>query len=124
MKSKRLGVTWVVLCLTARASNARGADKYWSNPNGGYFSTATNWSGGEQGSVDFAYFQIANTGYDVTITDDTFTRALRVQNDTVRLNVTDGFTYDMGFVNIGASDFRPANLVYEHGSFAACSLGI
>src|SRR5215204_695387 len=84
----------LAVCLLAAAPSANAADRAWRNPDGGTFSSASNWSGGVPGASDVAGFGLSTPGifgalppYTVSFTADATNQALRVLDDRVTFDL-------------------------------------
>ena len=89
---------WAIVCLLAAAPSAHAAESAWRNPDGGTFSSASNWSGGVPGVSDTAGFGLSTPGilgalppYTVSFTADATNQSLRVLDDRVTFDLNDRF---------------------------------
>lgn len=89
-----LTLTLVLVSFQASFSAARAADCDWELPNGGFFSSAANWScGAIPGAADRSFFNLSST-YQLIFTQNITNDRVRVNNDTVTLNLA-GRTYTL-----------------------------
>ncbi len=83
----------VVVLFVMGFGPASADDRVWINPNGGTFSTESNWKDGLiPGATDNAIFSLGTQGYTVALTEGAASRQLIVFEDSVTLDLT-GFAY-------------------------------
>ncbi|MEX0586461.1 MAG: hypothetical protein WD176_07445, partial [Pirellulales bacterium] len=85
----------LAVCLCA-SIHAHAADRFWTNPAGGNYTTPGNWLGNNTaGPGDAAIFQLGSpAGYTVTLAGPHQVNQLDVRDDRVTLNLG-GATYDV-----------------------------
>src|SRR5689334_18767552 len=89
----RLRVATSLIALLSTSVSAQADDKLWDNPNGGFFSTTSNWFGGIPGSNDVARFGITDSSffqraYTVTFLNNATNQQLIVEDDNVTFDLT------------------------------------
>lgn len=100
------------------------ADVSWTNPAGGSFAVAGNWSGGPPGNADTAIFNLNTAGYTVTFSANVSNQQFRVGSDTVTLdlagrnyNITTGGT---GYaLQVGTASGQTGRLTVSGGTLTA-----
>lgn len=69
------------------APAALAADQNWTNPGGGLFSDAGNWSGGVPGATDDAVFDLAGESFTVNFSNNAFNNRLLVRNGEITFDL-------------------------------------
>ena len=97
MHTRARGFFVVMACFgtfLAIAAAAGAADYEWSNPGGGTFDIAGNWTpAAVPGPADTAIFDLSSAGYTVTLTGSVVNDRLVVRDDIVTVNLGGAYSY-------------------------------
>src|SRR5688572_26520365 len=120
MKHKRAKFFAAIASL-ALSQVARAGDITWTNPAGGTFSVASNWSPLiVPGATDRAFFTLPSA-YPVVVTSSVTNQELRLNAGTVLLTapgsayVVSGGAFLDAALNVSAGTFSPTDLVIGSG---------